>query len=819
MSAQARIKQMLDRTRPEQFIPVLSYNEEDGLFYVDGGFVGACFMGALLPGVDEMTSLRLASALRTRQPPGTFIQFMQFASPDIEHLVAGYSGRRVGITPDTDPHHYPGRAEQIEILQELVRRRTRAISAGKTTELIPRTGIHSNNPVLVISIKIPVPNAIPSEREFRDAHDAIIKFHEALETAGLSLRQMGKAEYLLLMRRLLHMRGAQERWVDPERLIRDQVFEPGDAIKIDGADIELNDSVLRVLSVKTYPETMALGRMLPLAGDPDGIDNQIPCPFTLVTTLHYPDQRKKTGLVRSKSGALNFQAYGPIVKFAPIIMKKKQGIDVLIDALNDGDTVVEVNFTVTLYEADRIEAGRASAMLQTYYSSLGFLMAEEKYIAFPVFWNTLPLFPDEESIKQTYRYSTMAARHAAVFLPVVGEWRGTGHDPAMLFSSRRGMPVELDLYHSPTSYSGVVFAESGAGKSFFTNRLIVDYLSLGGKIWVFDVGRSYFKLCKLLGGEFMEFSEDSNICLNPFTHVTDIDEDLDVLKALIGKMASPGATLSAYQMASVEEAIKQCWGRYGPHTTVTHLAEYFRFQEDPRETDLSRQLFPFTRDGSYGRFFDGDNNLQFENRFVVLELDHLKSKRTLQQVVLLQLLARIQAELFLRPERVPRMIIVDEAWELLAERDGPGDQPGMVAQFLEASYRKLRKATAGAVVVTQSIRDLASTSAGRAIAENAPFRFILAQRPESIDAALREGLLAMTPDKAHVMKTIHTQPGKYSEVLVDCPLGWGTMRLIEDRFTQVLFSTRGPERDEVMAAINAGVPPIRAIEDFIERHG
>lgn len=810
---------MLERTRPEQFVPVLSYNAEDGLFYIDGGFVGACFMGPLVPGVDEMTTLRLASALRTRQVPGTFIQFMQFASPDIDHLVAGYSGRRAGLRPDTDPHHYEGRAEQIEVLRELIRRRTRAISDGKTQELVPRTGIHSNHPFLVVSIKIPVVNAIPDEQEFRDALDAIVKFHEALTTAGLSLHRVDNAEYLRLLRRLLHMDAPPERWVDPNRFIRDQMFQPGDAVRIDGANVLVNQRVVRVLSVKTYPETMSLGRMLPLAGDPDGIDNQIPCPFTLVTTLHYPDQRKKSGMVRTKSSALNFQAYGPIVKFAPMIMKKKQGIDVLIDALNEGDTIVELNLTVSLFEVDPIAAGRAAALLETFYSSLGFLMAEEKHIAFPVFWNTLPLFPDAESIKQTYRYTTMAAQHAAVFLPVVGEWRGTGPAPAMLFSSRRGMPVGIDLYHSPTSYSGVVFAESGAGKSFFTNRLIVDYLSLGGKIWVFDVGRSYYKLCKLLGGEFMEFSEDSNICLNPFTHVIDIDEDLDVLKALIGKMASPGATLSAYQLASVEEAIKQCWGRYGPHTTVTHLAEYFRFQDDARETDLSRQLFPFTRDGSYGRFFEGDNNLQFENRFVVLELDHLKSKRTLQQVVLLQLLARIQAELFLRPEAVPRMIIVDEAWELLAERDGPGDQPGMVAQFLEASYRKLRKATAGAIVVTQSIRDLASSSSGRAIAENAPFRFVLAQRPESIEAALREGLMAMTADKARVMKTIHTQPGKYSELLVDCPLGWGTMRLIEDRFTQVLFSTRGPERDEVMAAINAGVPPVRAIEEFIARHG
>jgi conjugal transfer ATP-binding protein TraC len=251
---------------------------------------------------------------------------------------------------------------------------------------------------------------------------------------------------------------------------------------------------------------------------------------------------------------------------------------------------------------------------------------------------------------------------------------------------------------------------------------------------------------------------------------------------------------------------------------VSDIAAYFAQQEDPRETDLAKQLFPFTRSGSYGRWFDGDNNLEFDNRFIVLELDHLKGKKTLQQVVLLQLLARIQAELFLKPDKTPRLIIVDEAWELLAERDQPGQETGMVAQFLEASYRKLRKSGAGAVIVTQSIRDLASSSAGRAIAENAPFRFILAQRPESVDAAAREGLMEMSEYQRHILKTVHTRPGFYSEIMLDTPVGWGVARLIEDRFTQVLFSTRGAEREEVMAEIAAGVSPIQAVENYLKRH-
>ena len=62
-------------------------------------------------------------------------------------------------------------------------------------------------------------------------------------------------------------------------------------------------------------------------------------------------------------------------------------------------------------------------------------------------------------------------------------------------------------------------AASGAGKSVFTEELITSVLGVGGRAWVFDRGRSYQHLCHLLGGQFIEFSPHSDICLNPFTNI------------------------------------------------------------------------------------------------------------------------------------------------------------------------------------------------------------------------------------------------------------------------------------------------------------
>ena len=67
---------------------------------------------------------------------------------------------------------------------------------------------------------------------------------------------------------------------------------------------------------------------------------------------------------------------------------------------------------------------------------------------------------------------------------------------------------------------------------------------------------------------------------------------------------------------------------------------------------------------------------------------------------------------------------------------------------------------------------------------------------------------------------MHSVPGKYSEIMVYTgSQGMGVSRLIVDRFSQVLFSTSGTERTEVINAIEAGVGPVKAIDDYIARHG
>ena len=102
--------------------------------------------------------------------------------------------------------------------------------------------------------------------------------------------------------------------------------------------------------------------------------------------------------------------------------------------------------------------------------------------------------------------------------------------------------------------------------------------------------------------------------------------------------------------------------------------------------------------GEYGRFFNGHNNIRFKNRFTVLELEELKGRKHLQQVVLLQLIYQIQQEMYLGEQDRRKIVFIDEAWDLLTQGD--------VGKFIETGYRRFRKYGGSAVTVTQSVNDL-----------------------------------------------------------------------------------------------------------------
>lgn len=824
MGVRERIAAMLNRSRLEDSLPPLAVDEDNRLFLLEGdgraamfpssqnhrmGYLGALLYGRPVTGMDSTTMERLRGALSNDIPAGTYVQITLLSTPDTDEFVNAYELRRNFQAQA----HLTG--EQRDLINDMIENRTEMFRKARDVPMIASSGVKSNHSVVMVGIKIPLAGATPTAREIEEVSAKVSMIEESFRTFGMHTHRADAEKYCFFVRRILHMhQRPMNTEVNDLELLRNQILGTGDEVRInDNGQLSTGDTYINVLSIKRLPKTARLSSMNYFIGDPRGIGNQLTEPYMMTLTLHYPDQVKKAIKVRRDAQIINYQAYGPMTRWVPRLAYKKRGFDILTHAMEDGAVLVEMMFTLTLFARDKESLDRLTSATRTYYGSFGLEMGEERHINWPVFFNTLPLFPSAESTRHLHRFRTMTVQHAANFAPILSEWRGSGNGAAMLFESRRGQPVLFDLYDSDTNYNAILFAESGAGKSFMSQQMILDYLSVGAKVWVIDVGHSYLKLCKAVGGEFIDFDPDSSVCLNPFTEVTDIDEDMDVVKMLLAKMAAANGTLDNYGLAVMEEAVKSVWTTHANSACVTDVYDYLLNQDDPQAKIMGKLLYPFTRHGSYGSWFDGEANLNFNSDFVVLELDNLGSRRTLQQVVLLQLIAKIQHEMFVAKsvgDRRPRIVIIDEAWSLL-------DDSG-VAKFLENGYRRFRKYEGAAMVITQSLADLYENTNGRPIVENSANKIIMQQLSESIDDARKTGKLALGEYGFHMLHGVHTVAGKYSEALIYSNNGWGIVRLAVDRYSQVLYSTKGAERSEIIEAIDAGIPVQTAIHEFIARN-
>ena len=72
------------------------------------------------------------------------------------------------------------------------------------------------------------------------------------------------------------------------------------------------------------------------------------------------------------------------------------------------------------------------------------------------------------------------------------------------------------------------------------NELALGVLAQGGRVWVIDVGRSYEKLCGLLGGDFLTFDDENVWDANPLRYLSDESERVERVTAILEEFLGDG---------------------------------------------------------------------------------------------------------------------------------------------------------------------------------------------------------------------------------------------------------------------------------------
>lgn len=797
MGAFVYAKQLKRHTLSE-LVPVESFDEETHLFTMADGYIGFGFVAKPLPGGDESVTQRLNVLFSFDYPKESFIQIMLMGSQDIRPTLDNI--KHIRNTKD-------------EALKESLNNRLKMLTEGSNQAISLHAQSYVREYKVVFTIKLPLgqKNQLPKQHEISVARDLRLSFEQTLKSAGFVPQTMDAELYLRVVGQILHWSPSANwrcpaKYYDVTSPVNEQLSEYDDMIQTDANGVWLGDKRLRILSPGRLQGQMSLQNMRRMIGDPLTGARGIHGNFFINLNIFIPDNAAEKQKADKERNVINYQAFGPMLKFNPKLIFKKESTDLLFKSINDGDRILKIKLCVGLFTDSLDKSETRLTEAQTYFSEIGWSMKEDKYITLPMLVNSLPLCADLKAVRFLQRYKRCGSKHAVEFLPIIADWSGTG-TPQLTFISRGGQIMNMDIFDSNTNYNTCIVAASGSGKSFLTNDIITSYISSGAKCWVIDIGRSYEKLTHAIGGDFVEFGEKSQICLNPFQIIKNYNEEADMLVGIVMSMAAMEDKLSDLQHARLRSILKELWDEHEAGMTVDRVAEKLLQDEDRRVVDMGHQLFAFTSTGEYGRFFNGENNVNFNNALTCLELEELKGRGHLQQVVLLILIYQIQQAMYLGNRDQRKILIIDEAWDLLAK--------GNIAKFIETGYRRFRKYNGAAITITQSLNDLYSSPSGVAIAENSANLYLLYQKPETIESIKRQNRLMIGEGGFTFLKSVHTVTGQYSEIFFVTSYGVGIGRLIVDKYTKLLYSTHPDDIKKISERTSRGMTIAEAIEDIL----
>ena len=852
-----------EEVRAEQLITAQAADVESKLILCDDHTMGFCFECQPLSGGSDNEFEQLKQLLSLNYPANTTMSFLLFRSPDIEEHISAAERLRFNFK---HPLLTPVFKDREKFLRDYTMKDLEATSIA---------GAHFNigrvvDVKLIISVKIPYEGEVPSADFVNNLNTWATQIGSTLKTIGFAPFLMDPNRYLRFLNVMLNWRedatwrqrvdGLWER----DKPLSVQCLDPETSIFLANKHwIRLGDDMyVKMMSAKKFPEVVYFGNAIQYIGDLTGGNQGIHNNYAVCCNILFPDPNKMKDELNRKRTWANNQAYGPLEKFEPILGEIKKSFDIIYKSDNDGARPLKISYHVALFAKSEKEIEALSAQTASFWSNQRFTLKDDTHVMFPIFRNILPMNCDRQAIRELFRYKTMTSFEAPAILPIFSEAKGSG-TPHIQLLSRNGQIMDVSLHDSSTNQNAIIAAESGSGKSFLLNEIVLDYMSEGARVWIIDAGKSYKKICEALGGDFVEFSDNSNISLNPFQTVVDWNSEEDAVVNLLGTMASPLGRLDDYQKAALKSIMHQIWDRTyregemqvadqlqridayyeneiakvradpdesknkqamiekleNEHTlerykamppstmTIDAVAAACLQHSDQRVRDVGEQLGSFTSNSNYGKYFAGNNNANFNADLTVLELDELQGRKHLRQVVLLQLISQIQKEIFLGERNRKKIVIIDEAWDMLKE--------GEVAVFMEGAYRKFRKYGGSAIIATQSAGDLVGTSAGIAIQNNSANTFYLGQKATTLEQLRKENTLVMEDWAFNLLKSVRTEAGVYSEIYFQQGPVQCVGRLVVSEYQKLLYSTNAVDVNAIKQYTDRGLTVDEAIKSVM----
>src|SRR5258708_1033973 len=496
------------------------------------------------------------------------------------------------------------------------------------------------------------------------------------------------------------------------------------SIEVDFSSLRINDMLYRTFFVSNYPRY----------AEPNWLEPLIDFDHTLnISMFIYPSSSKSIlDDLRRKVAEMEATIQTDLERSRevnPAIQVALDDARELQDQLVKGaERFFKLGLYVTVPAHDKAELDNASKLVDSTLGSLSITARETTLQMEDGFISTLPLGQDLLELNHNMDTTSLAT----TFPFTTSEL--TANEGIMYgINEHNGSLIIFDRF-SLENANSVVFAKSGAGKSYLVKLEALRSLMFGTQVLVIDPEQEYLKLAQAIGGQYINFSSESPVKINPFDLSTVAQSGENELGRKIlsvtGFLKLVLGELDATQAAVLDRALTSTYKLKGitadpktqhlPPPLMEDLYKVLIGMEEPHAQKLAFRLERFIK-GSLAGIFSAPSNLQLNNQLIVFSVRDLAEE--LRPLAMYLILDFIWTKV--RTQLQKRLLIVDEAWYMMKNPDS--------GQFLVEIAKRARKYYLGMTTITQDVEDFLSRDLGKEIISNSSIQILLKQSPASID--------------------------------------------------------------------------------------
>ena len=495
-------------------------------------------------------------------------------------------------------------------------------------------------------------------------------------------------------------------------------------LEVDFNHLEMGDYFFKTLFVSSYPRFVGPNWLSPIINFEHSLR---------ISTFYYPvDNKTILEKLKKKIGEMEASLYAQMEDrkvVDPSLKVALSDAQQLQDSIAEGtEKFFHFSMYITLYAKDKDTLEKITRNVTSTLAAISVTAKPATLQQEQGFVSSQPL-----GLDNMYITRNMDTTSLATTFPFVTSELTMDHGIMYGLNLHNRSLVIFDRFDLENA-NAVIFAKSGAGKSYFVKLEAVRSLMLGTEILIIDPEREYEDLARAVDGAYISFSQDQGNKMNPFELSGVREEGDDELRmkllALHGFFKVMFGELTNIEGSILDRALILTYREKGitfdPNTqtnTPPMLEDLYKVLKGMAENEaheLARRLEKYIM-GSGAGVFNEASNFEINNPFTVFSIRDLQEE--LKPLAMYLMLDFIWTKI--RKERKRRLLIVDEAWYMMQSEDS--------AKFMYSIAKRARKYYLGLSTITQDVADFLSTDMGKAIISNSSIQMLMMQSPTAVE--------------------------------------------------------------------------------------